>query len=69
MLSYFTGLRCSNNSFEIGNIRTTGAGLSRFCGSQNQKFADIIRDNCGYTEFFKRGRRKDGNIIDLITGD
>ena len=60
--------KCSNNSFETGEIRTTGSGLSRFLDLQNQKFAHITCDSCGYTEFFKRRGGRAGNILDLFTG-
>lgn len=64
----FTCPKCSNSSFETGEIRTTGAGLSRFLDLQNQKFAHITCDSCGYTEFFKRGGGRAGNILDLFMG-
>ena len=60
--------KCSNNSFETGEIRTTGSGLSRFLDLQNQKFAHITCDSCGYTEFFKRRGGRAGNILDLFMG-
>ena len=60
--------KCSNNSYETGEIRTTGSGLSRFLNLQNQKFAHITCDTCGYTEFFKRRSRGAGNILDLFLG-
>ncbi len=64
----FTCPKCSNTSFETGEIRTTGSGLSRFLDFQNQKFAHITCDSCGYTEFFKRRGGRAGNILDLFTG-
>ena len=64
----FTCPKCSNASFETGEIRTTGSGLSRFLDLQNQKFAHITCDSCGYTEFFKRRGGRAGNILDLFTG-
>ena len=60
--------KCSNSSYETGEIRTTGSGLSRFMNLQNQKFAHITCDTCGYTEFFKRRSRGAGNILDLFLG-
>ena len=60
--------KCQNESYETGEIRTTGGGLSRFLDVQNQKFTHITCVNCGYTEFFKRQSGKIGNILDMFIG-
>ena len=38
--------KCVNNTYETGEIRTTGSGISRFLDIQNQKFAHITCDKC-----------------------
>ena len=60
--------KCVNYTYETGEIRTTGSGISRFLDIQNQKFAHITCDKCGYTEFFKRRVSGVGNILDLFMG-
>ena len=60
--------KCANSGYETGTIRTTGGGFSRFLDIQNNVFSHLTCDNCGYTEFFKRGSGKFGNIMDMFTG-
>ena len=60
--------KCANQTYETGEIRTTGSGLSRFFDVQNQKFSHITCESCGFTEFFKRRAGKAGNILDLFLG-
>ena len=61
--------KCRNNKFESEEIRTTGAGLSRFLDLQNKKFAAISCSECGYTELYRMGGGGIlGTIGDLFTG-
>ena len=66
-IKHFECPKCSNNSYETGEIRTTGSGLSRFLNLQNQKFASVSCSNCGYTEFYRMVGGRAGNILDILT--
>ena len=60
--------KCSDTNFTTGEIRTTGSGISRFLNLQNQKFATVSCDSCGYTEIYRLDSRGlGGNILDILT--
>jgi predicted nucleic-acid-binding Zn-ribbon protein len=61
--------KCGNKKAEIDNIRTTGAGFTRYFNIQNRKFAAVSCSRCGYTEFYKASRTTGAsNVLDFITG-
>lgn len=65
----YTCPKCGNRKAETDEIRTTGAGFTRFFNIQNRKFSAVSCSKCGYTEFYK-GSRTGGasNVLDFITG-
>jgi predicted nucleic-acid-binding Zn-ribbon protein len=64
----YTCPKCGWRKAEIDNIRTTGAGFTRFFDIQNRKFIAVSCEKCGFTEFYKAGRSGAGsNILDFIT--
>ncbi len=61
--------KCGNKKAEIDNIRTTGAGFTRFFNIQNRRFTAVICSQCGYTEFYRGGKTSGAsNVLDFITG-
>lgn len=60
--------KCQHTEFETAEIRTTGAGFSRFMNLQNQKFAAITCASCAYTELYRmhRGGRA-AAVLDVLT--
>jgi len=64
----FSCIKCSGTEYTVGEIRTTGSGVSRFLNLQNQKFAAVSCSNCGYTEFYRKDGGRAGNILDILTG-
>ena len=56
--------KCSSTECETGEIRTTGAGLSRFLNLQNQKYSTISCSKCGYTDIYKRD--SGGGLMDVL---
>lgn len=61
--------KCGNRTAEVDDIRTTGAGFTRFFNIQNRRFTAVTCSKCGYTEFYKGGKTGAGaNILDFITG-
>ena len=65
---HFECSKCRSNDYRIGEIRTTGSGISRFLNLQNQKFEAISCSNCGYTEIYRMdGNGLFGNILDIFT--
>lgn len=60
--------KCGNRKAEIDQIRTTGAGFTRFFNIQNRKFTTVSCSLCGYTEIYKTGHTGTAsNIVDFLT--
>lgn len=64
----FTCAKCGGRDYDIDQIRTTGAGFTKYFNIQNRKFTAITCTHCGFTEFY-RGTRSSGasNILDFLT--
>ena len=60
--------KCGNRQADIDQIRTTGAGFTKYFNIQNRKFTAVSCTRCGYTEFY-RGRPSSGasNVLDFLT--
>lgn len=59
--------KCSNNRYEIGEMRATGGFWSKIFDVQGQKFTAVTCTQCKYTEFFKTDSSMLGNIFDFFT--
>ncbi|MCD6380086.1 zinc ribbon domain-containing protein [bacterium] len=59
--------KCGNNTYETGEIRTTGGFLSKIFDVQSNKFATVVCSRCKYTEFYKANSSMLGNIFDFFT--
>lgn len=60
--------KCKSVECRTGEIRTTGAGISRFLNLQNQKYSTVSCSKCGYTELYRMdGGGVAGNILDVLT--
>ena len=60
--------KCENTTYKTGELRTTGSGLSRFLNLQNQKYATVACEKCGYTDMYRvDGGGAMGNIFDIFT--
>lgn len=59
--------KCRGTEYSSGEIRTTGSGASRFLNLQNQKFAVISCNGCGFTELYRMHGSGIGNIFDIFT--
>jgi len=64
----YTCSKCGNRRAEIDEIRTTGAGFTRYFNIQNRKFTAVSCSQCGYTELY-RGAKSGGagNVLDFLT--
>lgn len=59
--------KCGNKSYEEGEIRVAGGFWSRIFDVQNKKYVSISCNKCGFTEFYKSGSSKSGNVLDFFT--
>ena len=63
----FACAKCRGTEYSSGEIRTTGSGISRFLNLQNQKFAVITCNGCGFAEMYRKDGSGVGNIFDIFT--
>ena len=63
----YTCPKCSNQDYEVGQMRATGGTLSKIFDVQSKKFTSITCTRCSYTEFFKARTSALSNIFDLFT--
>lgn len=63
----YTCPKCSNTTYEVGEMRATGGTLSKIFDVQNQKFTSVTCSRCTYTEFFKAKTSALSNIFDFFT--
>jgi predicted nucleic-acid-binding Zn-ribbon protein len=65
----YTCTKCGNRQADIDNIRTTGAGFTKFFNIQNRKFLAVSCSKCGFTELYRQGKTSGAsNVLDFITG-
>jgi predicted nucleic-acid-binding Zn-ribbon protein len=65
----YTCPKCGNRQADVDNIRTTGAGFTKFFNIQNRKFVAVSCSKCGFTEFYRQGKTSGAsNVLDFITG-
>jgi uncharacterized protein len=61
-------LKDGGKKAEIDNIRTTGAGFTRYFNIQNRRFIAVSCTNCGYTELYRKGKTSGAsNVLDFLT--
>lgn len=65
----YTCPKCGNRKAETDQIRTTGAGFTKFFNIQNRRFLAISCTKCGYTELYREGKASGAsNVLDFVTG-
>ena len=64
----YTCPKCGNRKANFDQIRTTGAGFTRYFNIQNRRFTAVSCTRCGFTEFY-RGSSTGGasNVLDFLT--
>ncbi|MCL0029034.1 zinc ribbon domain-containing protein [Dehalococcoidia bacterium] len=60
-------MKCKGAKYITGALRTTGSGISRLLNIQNQKYATVACEGCGYTELYRLDGSGIGNIVDFFT--
>lgn len=67
MKQAYSCAKCLGMEYKVGEIRTTGSGLTRILNIQNQKYSTISCIACGYTELYKLDGKGVGNVIDFFS--
>jgi predicted nucleic-acid-binding Zn-ribbon protein len=64
----YTCPKCGSRQADVDQIRTTGAGFTKYFNIQNRKFSAVICKQCGYTELYRTGASGGAsNILDFLT--
>jgi len=63
----YTCPKCSNKTYNLGQMRGTGGTLSKIFDVQSQKYTSVTCQKCSYTEFYKAKTSALSNIFDLFT--
>jgi hypothetical protein len=64
----YTCPKCGNRNYEADQIRTTGAGFTKYFNIQNRRFTAISCSQCGFTELYKGNRASGGSsVLDFLT--
>ncbi|WP_440998985.1 zinc ribbon domain-containing protein [Fodinibius sp. SL11] len=58
--------KCSNRTFETGQVAGTGGAFSKFFNIQNQKFTTLTCTRCLYTELYKTDTSTLSNVLDFF---
>ncbi|MEM8486442.1 MAG: zinc ribbon domain-containing protein [Bacteroidota bacterium] len=58
--------KCQNREFDVGQIATTGGGLSKFFNVQNRKFTTVTCIRCQFTELYRTESSTLGNVLDFF---
>ncbi len=62
--------KCGTKTYDAGELRTTGSGLSRFMNFQNQKYATVACTECGFTELYRLdGGSRLASALDIFTNN
>ena len=54
--------KCGGREADMGVIRTTGGGASRYFNIQNHKFEYLSCKRCGYTDLFRPSDQGGGGV-------
>ena len=60
--------KCGHTDASVGDISTTGSGLSKMFDIQTNKFRTVTCTNCGYTELYKDVGSSGGDLVDIFFG-
>jgi len=60
--------KCGTTETDVGEIATTGNGLSKFFDIQTNKFQVVSCTNCGYSELYRDTGSRGNDIVDVFLG-
>lgn len=58
--------KCGHDEVDVGEIATTGSGLSKMFDIQNNHFQVVSCLHCGYSELYRDTSQ--GDIVDVFLG-
>lgn len=60
--------KCGHDGTDVGEISTTGGGLSKMFDIQTNRFQVVSCTNCGYSERYRDVRSGPSDIVDVFLG-
>ena len=60
--------KCGHEETEVGQISTTGGGLSKMFDIQTNSFNVVSCTNCGYSELYRDVSSGASDIVDIFLG-
>ncbi|MFB6106096.1 MAG: zinc ribbon domain-containing protein [Halobacteriaceae archaeon] len=60
--------KCGHTDAEVGEISTTGSGLSKMFDIQTNRFQVVSCTNCGYSELYRDTGKRGSDLIDVFLG-
>jgi predicted nucleic-acid-binding Zn-ribbon protein len=60
--------KCGHTDVDVGEIATTGSGLSKMFDIQTNSFQVVSCLNCGYSELYRQTSKGGSDIVDVFLG-
>ena len=60
--------KCGHTEVDVGEISTTGSGLSKMFDIQSNKFKVVSCTGCGYSELYRDVGSSGSDIVDVFFG-
>jgi hypothetical protein len=60
--------KCGHTETDVGEIATTGGGLSKMFDIQTNRFQVVSCTNCGYSELYRDVRSGPSDVVDVFLG-
>ncbi|MEZ3116888.1 zinc ribbon domain-containing protein [Halobaculum sp. MBLA0147] len=60
--------KCGHTEAEVGQISTTGGGLSKMFDVQTNSFQVVSCTNCGYSELYRDTGSGASDLVDVFLG-
>lgn len=60
--------KCGHGEVDVGEISTTGSGLSKMFDIQTNTFKVVSCTNCGYSELYRDVGSTGSDIVDVFLG-
>jgi predicted nucleic-acid-binding Zn-ribbon protein len=60
--------KCGHTETEVGQISTTGGGISKMFDIQMNSFKIVSCTNCGYSELYRDTSTAGSDIVDVFLG-
>ena len=61
-------MKCGHTETDVGEIATTGGGLSKLFDIQTNSFKVVTCANCGYSELYRDRTAGSSDIVDVFLG-